>query len=253
MQFLSLRHRGSTIVPYAPAWVFQKALLEKRIRDEIPDTFLFVEHSPTITRGRGLQWTPERGEARAAPLGPISEGTEYFEIERGGDLTWHGPGQLVIYPIVKLDGSGFGPYHDVTGFLRKLERVVCEWLGNFGIVAESRENAAGIWVRDSAGEDRKIASVGIAVRKWVTYHGLALNLSNDRAGFSAIVPCGYAPEVMTNLEEILRGASPAREEAETRIARRLAEGEAGAVERFELTGSNTHPSTSIKVPPRISG
>ncbi len=192
--------------PYAEVWEYQKSLVEKRARDDIPDTFLFVEHPPTITRGRGLQRRvgEEASAVRAMPLGPLPADTEYFEIERGGDLTWHGPGQLVIYPIVKLDGRGFGPDHDVTGFLRKLERTVGGWLESYGLEREARGEATGIWVRPagSTREFRKIASIGIAVRKWVTYHGVGLNLTNSLAGFQMISPCGFSPEVMTTLERV---------------------------------------------------
>lgn len=213
--------------PYAEIWDYQKSLVEKRARDEIPDTFLFVEHPPTVTRGRGLQRkSASAGEApRAMPLGPLPANTEYFEIERGGDLTWHGPGQLVIYPIVKLDGKGFGPDHDVTGFLRKLERTVGEWLEGYGLEREARADATGIWVRPagSSRDFRKIASIGIAVRKWVTYHGIALNLANSLEGFHSISPCGFSPDVMTTLATIASDLKTPvlslREEVEAGLAR----------------------------------
>jgi lipoate-protein ligase B len=200
VDFFSLRQDGNRIVPYSAAWEFQKILVERRIRDEIPDTFLFVEHPPTITRGRGLQRKPGgEDDQRSVPIGSVPEGTQYFQIERGGDLTWHGPGQLVVYPIVKLDGKGFGPDHDVVGFLRKLEKVFGGWFAMHGLVTESRENATGIWVEVSGRPARKIASIGIAVKKWVTYHGIGLNIANDLSGFRGISPCGFDPEVMTTL------------------------------------------------------
>lgn len=200
--FFSLRRDGNPIVPYVAAWEFQKILVERRGADEIPDTFLFVEHPPTITRGRGLQRKPgSDDELRSVPMAGVPGGTEYFEIERGGDLTWHGPGQLVVYPIVKLDGSGFGPNHDVSAFLRKLETVFGGWLAMQGLLTESRENATGIWVAMEGRPPKKIASIGVAVRKWVTYHGIGLNLSNTLDGFRAISPCGFDPDVMTTLEK----------------------------------------------------
>ncbi|MBC7385799.1 MAG: lipoyl(octanoyl) transferase [Cryobacterium sp.] len=257
-EFLSLRAEGSSIVPFARAWEFQKLCVEKRVRDEIPDTFLFVEHPPTITRGRGLQRSADRVE-RAMPLGSVPVGTEYFEIERGGDLTWHGPGQLVIYPIVKLDGSGFGPFHDVTRFLRKLESCIGRWLrAESGMKAFSKPGAAGIWIscaddraraEDRASDldafraevheseldgpraeanARKIASIGIAVRKWVTYHGIGLNLANRLEPYHDISPCGFDPDVMTTLERESdsfrkQGWSDAtRSQVEDSIARELA-------------------------------
>ena len=205
IDFFSLREDGNPVVSYAAAWDFQKSLVDRRAADAIPDTFLFVEHPPTITRGRGLQRKAgDDSDLRAVPMAALPEGTDYFEIERGGDLTWHGPGQLVVYPIVKLDGKGFGPDHDVTGYLRKLEKVFGGWLATYGLLTESRENATGIWVLPRTGEggstsEKKIASIGIAVRKWVTYHGIGLNLANDLGGFRSISPCGFDPDVMTTL------------------------------------------------------
>lgn len=231
IDFVSLRASGSESVPYALAWTFQKELLERRVRDEVPDTFLFVEHPPTITRGRGLQKKPderdeerERDSSRAVPLAAIPAGTEYFEIERGGDLTWHGPGQLVVYPIIKLDGAGFGPDHDVAAYLRKLESVFGRWLGRYGLRTEAREHATGIWVIPQGGGPKKIASIGIAVRKWVSYHGIGLNLANELSAYRAISPCGFDPSVMTTLAAesssfVKRGWTPAvRAEVEREIA-----------------------------------
>ncbi len=197
MKFFSLTHRNSSLVPYSVAWEYQKDLLERRFRDEVPDTFLFVEHPPTITRGKGLQRkVGESEELRSMPLGSVPKGTEYFEIERGGDLTWHGPGQLVLYPIVKLDGKGFGPDHDVTGFLRKLETTIGGWLESYGLTPDYRAGSTGIWLKES---DKKVASIGIAVRKWVSYHGVSINLTNSLDGFQSISPCGFSPDVMTTL------------------------------------------------------
>ncbi len=216
MKFLTLRHQGSQIIPYELAWKFQKALVEKRSRDEIEDTVLFVEHPPTITRGRGLQFTGAPRE-KQMPLEQIAPGTDYFEIERGGDLTWHGPGQLVIYPIVKLDGKGEFPHHDVTGFLRKLETALIGLLKEFGLAGEMREQATGVWVGD-----RKVASIGIAVSKWVTYHGAALNVVNDSRSFLGFSPCGFDAEVMTSLSA-LGARTPAnwREDLERHLLNHL--------------------------------
>lgn len=193
MEFRSL----PGLVPYLEASELQRELVEKRVRGEIPDTVLFLEHASVITRGRGLQWTGEERPRSMPLLAPLPAGTEFAESERGGDLTWHGPGQLVIYPIVKLDGSGFGPHHDVAGILRKLESVLIAELAGLGLRAEMRENATGVWVGE-----RKVASIGIAVRKWVTWHGIAINVVNDMAGFGLISPCGFQPEVMTSLAEL---------------------------------------------------
>lgn len=176
-------------------------LVERRARREIADTVILLEHRSVITRGKGLQ-RPPGSSLRHVPFSRgIPAHVDYVEVERGGDLTLHNPGQLVIYPIVKLDGSGWGPSRDVVGFLRKLERtmgaVVQTWVPR---EPSYRTDATGVWV-----DDKKIASIGVAVRKWVTYHGVALNCVNDLSDFSMISPCGYSPEVMTSVERLAPG------------------------------------------------
>jgi lipoate-protein ligase B len=211
------------LVSYDRARELQLSLLERRAKDQIPDTILFLEHEPVITRGRGLQFTGEvRPRHMPVPVA-LPPGIAFAESERGGDLTYHGPGQLVVYPIVKLDGQGWAPHHDVTGFLRRFEQVFIDELASLGLRADARSGAAGVWVGD-----KKIASIGIAVRKWVTYHGIALNVTNDLAPFQLISPCGFSPEVMTRLSELVPGFGDAgwRSRLEAGIAQRV---EAGAV------------------------
>jgi lipoyl(octanoyl) transferase len=184
------------LTPFAEVMELQEALLVKRIQDEIPDTLIFCEHIPVITRGRGLQRVEGR-DARAMPLLAIPHGTEYVETSRGGDLTWHGPGQLVLYPIVKLGGDGMiGKKigQDVNAYLRFLETIFIQLLSQFEIEASSKPNGSGVWIGD-----QKIASVGIALRKWVSYHGIAFNVVNDLNAFQAFDPCGFNPNVMTTL------------------------------------------------------
>ncbi len=176
-----------------------RALLQKRIDDEIEDTIIICEHTPVITRGRGLQWREDRKE-RAKPLMRIPDGTDYVEIERGGDLTWHGPGQLVIYPVVKLGGSGrIGSMigQDVDRYVRFLENLWVNALKPFGIETATRPGGSGVWI-----QDRKLASVGIALRRWVTYHGVAMNIVNCLDAFHAFSPCGFNAEVMTRLSDL---------------------------------------------------
>src|SRR5690606_1328087 len=128
MRFRSLEGQ----VGYAEASQLQRQLVEDRAADRIEDTVLFLEHRPVITRGRGLQWTGQPRERHMPPPALLPEGMEFRESERGGDLTYHGLGQLVIYPIFKLDGQGFAPRHDVAGFLRKLEQVFIGELADWG-------------------------------------------------------------------------------------------------------------------------
>lgn len=186
------------LAPFSEVHERMKMLLQERIEDRIPDTVIFCEHSPVITRGRGLQWREDRAE-RAKPLLLIPEGTDYVEIERGGDLTWHGPGQLVMYPIVKLGGEGaFGRKigQDVDAYVRFLEKVWIHALSGFGVETATRSGGSGVWR-----EGRKLASVGIAIRRWVTYHGSAMNIVNPLAPFRGFSPCGFEAEVMTRLAD----------------------------------------------------
>lgn len=216
MQFWSL----TGLTKYEDARRLQLALVDARADDQIPDTVLFVEHEPVVTRGRGLQRGLSDVDASGKPLprqialpGPLPAGVAFAESERGGDLTYHGPGQLVIYPICKLDGRGFGPARDVAGFLRRFEHTVIELIGEWSDGAAQGlacEGATGVWVHksgESKDRARKIASMGIAVRRWVTYHGLAINCVNDLGGFHLISPCGFAPEVMTRLSDWLPSKS----------------------------------------------
>ena len=179
-----------------------------------------------ITRGRGLQFTGVASDSkplrpRHMPITqPLPQGIRLVESERGGDLTYHGPGQLVIYPICKMDGSGFAPHHDVEGFLRKLEKVVIDELGERGLIAHLREKATGVWVGE-----KKIASMGIAIRKWVSYHGIAINCVNDLSPFHLISPCGFSSDIMTRLSDCLPAEALAedrwRSDLEQSLARRM--------------------------------
>lgn len=190
MQFWSLQG----FVDYEAVRKLQLDLVELRCQGFIPDTVLFLEHMPVVTQGRGLQFTgTPRPRHMPRPV-MMPAGIAFCESERGGDLTYHGPGQLVIYPICKLEGSGFAPYHDVAGFLRRIEHILVGELQSRGLQAEVREHATGVWIKD-----RKVASLGIAIRKWVTYHGIAINGVNDLQPFFLMSPCGFSPEVMTRL------------------------------------------------------
>ena len=191
----------------------QEKLLDQRIRDEIPDTLIFCEHQPVITRGRGLQRVEGRIE-RASPLPFVPEGTESIDTNRGGDLTWHGPGQLVLYPIVKLGGDGvIGKKigQDVNAYIRFLENIFIDILSEWGIEASSKPGGSGVWIGP-----KKVASVGIALRRWVSYHGIALNVVNDLSPFQLFDPCGFEASVMTRLID-LHLPSPGFFQADWRI------------------------------------
>ncbi|MFN8392011.1 MAG: lipoyl synthase [Bdellovibrionota bacterium] len=167
----------------------QTNLLEAKVSDSsLPDYLILVEHQPVYTSGRGEPF-------QTALTGDVP----WHEIGRGGKATFHGPGQLVAYPIFDLNRHG----RDVHVYLRKLEEAGIACLARFGIQGYTRAGLTGIWTRDLAGEQKKIASMGIGVRKWVSYHGVALNVTTDLSYFRAISPCGQSGELMTSLAELL--------------------------------------------------
>lgn len=217
MRFWSL----TGLTRYEDARLLQLKLVDLRASDQIEDTVLFLEHEPVVTQGRGLQFTGA-SKPRHMPLPVLPSGIDFAESERGGDLTYHGPGQLVIYPIVKLDGLGFGPKHDITGFLRKFENVLIQELASLGLRAETKKDAAGVWVGPA-----KVASIGIAVRKFVVYHGMAINVVNDLKPFHLFSPCGFNPEVMTNLKSLIPSfvMGDWRAELEKRLITRMGAGD----------------------------
>jgi lipoate-protein ligase B len=164
---------------YSDAHRLQSQLVDQRIAGAISDQLLLTEHEPVITLGRGADQQP----------GEIG-GVEVLVVERGGDATYHGPGQLVVYPIVLLGEQ----QRDLHRYLRDLEEVVIRVLAEFDVAGSRRSGWTGVWVGD-----KKICSVGVAVRRWVTWHGFALNLRTELAAFHSFRPCGLDPDVMTRL------------------------------------------------------
>lgn len=171
--------------PYREVYDRQLEVLGQVQRDEAPDTLILVEHPHVITLGR----------SRGAKQNVVAAGdVDVVEIERGGDVTYHGPGQLVAYPIVKLrDGE-----RDLHRFLRNLEQAMIDCLAEFDLLAGRVEGKTGVWTGEP-GNERKLASIGIACRKWVTFHGLALNVNTDLDYFHRINPCGFDSSVMTSM------------------------------------------------------
>ncbi len=183
------------MLPYEDAWKLQLELIEERAANSIRDTLLVVEHPKVFTLGRK---TPGVREESALPkeLG----GIPVFPVERGGEATYHGPGQLVIYPIFHLDLLKTGP----RKFLRLMEDSIVEALKHFQLSSYWIEGKTGVWLKDKESNEKKIASLGIAVRRSVSYHGLALNVNNDLEPFRWISPCGFQPDVMTNIKSQLQ-------------------------------------------------
>ena len=169
---------------YAETWEIQKRLVSERQADAVPDTLILVEHPDVITLGRRAS---SRDNVVRADM-PV------VEVERGGDVTYHGPGQLVGYPILKLVGDE----RDLHLLLRNIEEGLIGALGELGVTGIRRAGWTGVWIGE-----RKVASIGIAVRRWVTMHGFALNVSTDLERFRSINPCGLDAGVMTSLAEML--------------------------------------------------
>ena len=194
-------------VAYGDAWALQKSLLAARQAGAVPDTVLFVEHPPVITLGRAAR----ASNVLAAPAMLAARGIEVFQIERGGDVTYHGPGQLVAYPIVDLRGFD----EDVGRYVRTLEAALIDALAAWQITAERVAGFPGVWVAGA-----KVAAIGVAVKRKVTMHGFALNVDPDLAAFDLINPCGLGRPVTSIARQLGR---PVRlDEATSVIASSLA-------------------------------
>ena len=183
-----VRHLGT--VPYADGLELQAALVNKRQRGEIADTLLLLEHPPVITLGRNAR--------REHLLFPeewlLARGIEVHETGRGGDITYHGPGQVVGYPILDLAPDR----QDVHRYVRDLEEVMVRAAGAFGVRAGRVQGLTGVWV-----EGQKLGAIGVRIARWVTSHGFAFNVSTDLSPFELIVPCGIRGRGVTSLERLL--------------------------------------------------
>ena len=189
--------------PYEEVRALQHALVSAIAAGDAPDTLLLLEHDPTITIGRRRGALDNVLNAGDVPV---------VEVERGGDATYHGPGQLVGYPLLRLEDGD----RDLHVHLRRLEQVLIDALGGHGLTASRREGQTGVWVHG-----QKLASVGVAVRRWVTYHGFALNVSTDMAPFQRMHPCGLPAAVMASMADLLPAGPPTVEAMATEVAARF--------------------------------
>ena len=174
------------VIDYLQAWQLQKDIQEKVISGQSPNTLLLLEHPSVYTAGR-------RTELSDRPV----DGTAVIDVDRGGKITWHGLGQIVGYPILRLKNST-----DVVGFVRELETSLIQVCELFGVKADRYCERSGVWVRDQKG-DRKLAAIGLRVAKGVTMHGFALNVNPDLSAYSKITPCGIADAQVTSLAKEL--------------------------------------------------
>jgi lipoate-protein ligase B len=197
--------------PYAEALELQRSIARDRISGVIPqDVLLLLEHPPVVTLGR----SSKEKHLVASPEFLQSHGVELFEVERGGDVTYHGPGQLVGYPIVDLKRHR----QDLHWYLRKLEEVLINTLADYGIPGERNTSYTGVWTRG-----KKIASIGVHARDWVTWHGFALNVTTDLSYFELIVPCGINGVVMTSIARELGVENVSAQDVQERVAAKFAE------------------------------
>jgi lipoyl(octanoyl) transferase len=172
------------LVDYREAWETQRRLHDAVVAGTQPDTILLLEHPSVFTAGK-----------RTEPLDRPMDGTEVVDVDRGGKITWHGPGQLVGYPIVKLPDP-----IDVVAYVRRVEQLLIDVCAEFGVAADRVEGRSGAWVRaDERGPDRKVAAIGIRVARGVTQHGFAINGDCDLSNFDRFVPCGIRDAGVTSL------------------------------------------------------
>ena len=205
-----------TPVPYPEGWDLQRRIHPDDVAGTRPDTLILLEHEAVYTAGK-----------RTEPHERPQDGTPVIDVDRGGKITWHGPGQLVGYPIVRL----VEPI-DVVAHVRRLERLLIEVLRPFGVDGYQVEGRSGVWVRRPLSED-KVAAIGVRVQQGVTMHGFAINCDNSLAGFRGIIPCGITDAGVTTVSEVVGSAVPPLELVEAVKDAFLAE-YAGA----ELSGAN---------------
>ncbi|HMD35425.1 MAG TPA: lipoyl(octanoyl) transferase LipB [Vicinamibacterales bacterium] len=191
---------------YTEALELQRSLVEQRRQNQIDDQLLFVEHPPVLTLG--VRGDGGRSHILASPDAIAARGIEIHETGRGGDITYHGPGQIVGYPIIDLNPDR----RDVHKYVRDLEEVLMRTAGDYGIEAGRVEGLTGVWV----GRE-KLAAIGVRIARWVTSHGFALNVTTDLDGFQLIVPCGIADRGVTSFARLL-GRNLELGEVQDRIA-----------------------------------
>lgn len=189
IQTLSLGRR-----PYREVWELQKQIQRKLLDGQAGDVLIFCEHEPVITLGRSAK--RENVLANAA-----ESKVEVIEIERGGDVTYHGPGQLVCYPLLDLSTKK----RDVCWYMRSLEEVIIRTLADIKISGERVSGRTGVWIKNPGEPDAKIASIGLRLSRWRTLHGFSLNVDNLQHGFSLINPCGFSDIAVTSINEEIGG------------------------------------------------
>ena len=214
-------------MPYGEALDLQRSIARDRISGAISqDVLLLVEHPPVVTLGR----SSKEKHLTASPEFLQTHGVELFEVERGGDVTFHGPGQLVGYPIVDLKRHR----QDLHWYLRRIEEAIINTLADYDIAGERNTSFTGVWTRG-----KKIASIGVHARDWVTWHGFALNVTTDLSFFDLIVPCGISGVVMTSIARELGAEEVSAQDVRDRVTAKFAEA-------FDLTAVVTSRSSLLE-------
>jgi lipoyl(octanoyl) transferase len=190
MRTLEVRRLG--VIPYGEGLELQKRLVDERKADRIPDQLLLLEHPPVITLG--VKTRNDRSHIVATPEALEQEGVDVFETGRGGDVTYHGPGQLVGYPIIDLRPDRC----DVHQYVRDIEEVMIQAAASFGVTAARVEGLTGAWVGNE-----KLAAIGVRIARWITSHGFAFNVNTRLQHFDLIVPCGITDKGVTSLSRLL--------------------------------------------------
>ena len=215
-------------MPYGEALELQRSIARDRISGAISqDVLLLMEHPPVVTLGR----SSKEKHLVASPEFLQTHGVELFEVERGGDVTFHGPGQLVGYPIVDLKRHR----QDLHWYLRKIEEALINTLADYGIPGERNTSYTGVWTRG-----KKIASIGVHARDWVTWHGFALNVTTDLSFFDLIVPCGITGVVMTSIAREVGSEEISAQDVRDRVSAKFAEA-------FDLTAVVTSRSELLEI------
>src|SRR4051794_38055903 len=201
------------LIPYRDAWKIQEEI-HAQVADGGEETLLLLEHTPVITFGRRVADAQKNLLTSANMLAQM--GVEVVESDRGGDVTFHGPGQLVAYPIIRLNDHKLS----VGGYVRMLEQIVIGTLADLGVTAQKDACAVGVWTGDG-GKLAKICAIGVRIRRGVTMHGLALNVTTDLSYFNLIIPCGLTGRAVTSLQRLLGERTPAMEVVKSALVGRM--------------------------------
>ncbi|MBX7150941.1 lipoyl(octanoyl) transferase LipB [bacterium] len=195
-KLLQIVHLG--LIDYQTAWDLQKTLFDKRLSNQIEDTLLLCEHPHTYTVGKnGVDSVSKHLLMNKDEL--ATHGIKIFEIDRGGDITYHGPGQIVGYPILNLNNY----YRDVHRYLRDIEEAIIRTLAEYGLTGKRIDAITGVWI-DTPRSPEKICAIGVKVTRWITMHGFALNVNTNLDFFNGIVPCGISDKGVTSIEKLLQ-------------------------------------------------